>query len=86
MNLDGIFHKITLSGNYYYAFTNIHSWQLPQLDRLNDDASNQALRNIFPLQSSLNPSNAVNLTTARLFDPQFYALQRLVDTHVDTLD
>jgi hypothetical protein len=84
-NLDGIFHKIALTGNYYVAYTNIQPGQLPQLDRLNDDASNQALNNIHPLQYTLNPSNSYFLTTSPLFNPQFFALQRLVDNQVDTL-
>ena len=85
-NLNGIYHKIVLSGNYYYAQTNVHYNQLPQIDQLNDDATNQALRDIFPLQSTLNPANAAFLTTSRLFDPQFFAVQRLLDSKVDTLD
>ena len=32
--------------------------ELPQLDRLNDDATDQALRDIRPRQPRLNPANA----------------------------
>jgi len=85
-NLNGIFHKITLSGNYFYAQTNVHYNQLPQFDQLNDDATNQALRDIYPVQGLYNPGNAINLMTNKLFDPQYYAIQRLVDNKVDTLD
>ena len=60
--------------------------QLPQLDRLNDDATDQALRDIRPLQPLINPANAAFLTTSPLFDPQVYAIRRLVDNRIDTLD
>src|SRR5205814_730224 len=58
----------------------------PQLDRLNDDASDQALRDIRPVQTLFNPTNAAFLTTSGLFNPQRYAIRRLVDSNVDTLD
>lgn len=85
-NLDGIFHKIVFSGNYYNAQSSTHINQLPQLDRLNDDASDQALRDIYPRQPALNPSNATFLQTNAIVDPQIYALRRLIDNRVDTLD
>ena len=59
---------------------------LPQLDRLNDDANDQALRDIRPWQSVFNPNSATFLTTSNLFNPQYYALWRLLDTMPDTLD
>src|SRR5205823_7651769 len=60
--------------------------QLPQLDRLNDNTSDQALRDIRTWQPLFNPTNAAFLTTSRVFDPQIYALRRLVDTSPETLD
>ncbi len=85
-NLDSIYHKIVFSGNWYYADTNTRMTSLPQLDRLEDDASDQALRDIFPRQPQFNPANAAFLTTSPIFDPQFYALRRLIFNRVDTLD
>ncbi|MBI3406729.1 MAG: hypothetical protein HY040_00030 [Planctomycetes bacterium] len=85
-NLDGIYHKITLTGNYYNAASSAHINQLPQLDRFNDDASDQALRDLFFRQPTLNPANAIFLTQSALVNPQFYALRRLIDDRVDTLD
>jgi hypothetical protein len=88
LNVNGINHKIELSANYYIAGTNIAFNQLPQLDRLNDDASDQSLRNITPLQVLLNP-NPVDgraLATLPLFDPQRYAIRRLIMNRVDTRD
>jgi hypothetical protein len=75
-----------LSGNYFVAHSDTPLTRLPQLDRLNDDASDQALRDIRPRQFALNPNNAAFLTTSPLFDPQYYALRRLVDNRIDTLD
>jgi hypothetical protein len=85
-NLNGINHKITLSGNFYAAETNVHYTQLPQLDRLNDDATDQAIRDITPVQPIINPANGLFLATSPMFNVQNYAIRRLVDTRVDTLE
>jgi hypothetical protein len=85
-NVDGIFHKIVVSGNYYYAHSDTGLSQLPQLDQLNDNTSDQALRDIHPWQPILNPANAANLLLNPIFNPQIYALRRLVDTSFNTLD
>jgi hypothetical protein len=85
LNLNGIYHKIVLSGDYYFAHSTVAHTQLPQLDRLNDDESDQALRDITPWQPILNPANAAMLTSG-FFDPQLFALRKLVFDKVDTLD
>ena len=88
-NVDGIFHKIVLSGNYYYAHSDTGLAQLPQLDQLNDNASDQSRRSgtIFPWQPDLESDpNAANLQNNPIFNPQIYALRRLVDTSFSTLD
>jgi len=85
-NLNGIYHKINLTGNYYTAASSSSLNNFPQLDRFNDDVTDQALRDIRPWQSLLNPANAAFLTTSNLFNPQNYALRRLIDTSVDSLD
>jgi len=85
-NLQGIYHKIQFSGTWYNAYSNVPHTLLPQLDRLNDDATDQALRDVTPLQPILNPANGVALATSPLFNPQRYAIRRLVDTRPDTLD
>ncbi len=85
-NLDGLYHKVMLHGNYFNAYSDTDHELLPQLDRLNDDASNQALRDITPVQSIFNPSNAAFLTMSQLFDPQAYAIRQLVDNRIDTKD
>jgi len=85
-NLNGIYHKMVLSGNWFIADSNTRMTTLPQLDRFNDDTSDQALRDFRPYVPLFYPTKAKFLTTSALFDPQFYALRRLVDTNADTLD
>jgi hypothetical protein len=85
-NLNGINHKIVLSANYYNAQSDTPFTQLPQLDELDDDATDQARRDITPLQPVINPANGVALATSPLFNPQVYAIRRLVDDRIDTLD
>jgi hypothetical protein len=86
LNLNGIYHKIVFRGNYYVAHSNVALQTLPQLDRLNDDTTDQALRDINPWQPLINPRFGRFLATSPLYDPQLYALRRLVDNRVDTLD
>ena len=85
-NLNGIYHKINLTGNYFTAYSNSRYTNFPQFDRLNDDVTDQGLRDIRPWQSTFNPGNAAFLTTSALFNPQSYAIRRLIDSNVDTLD
>src|SRR5207249_10742844 len=70
----------------YLADTVTPFRQLPQLDRLNDDATDQALRDFRPVLPLYNTSFGAFQATSPLFDPQLYAIRRLVDTRVDTLD
>jgi hypothetical protein len=85
-NLNGINHKIVLSANYIDARTNQPHLRFPQLDRLNDDATDQALRDIRPLEPFINPGNGEFLIHSLLFDPQQYAIRRLLLDRIDTLD
>jgi hypothetical protein len=85
-NLDTIYHKIMLHGNFYTAWSNVRYSQLPQLDQFNDNASDQAIRDMFPQNLSNNPAIAQNMLTTRIFDPQMYALRRLVLDNIDTRD
>src|SRR5262249_51945743 len=86
LNLNGINHKIVLTGNYLYAGSTSPYSRFPQLDRLNDEVSDQALRDIRPILPALNPANGFFLANSKLFDPQVYAIRRLVDNRIDTLD
>jgi hypothetical protein len=85
-NLNGIYHKIVLSGNYFNAGSTTPHNRLPQLDLLEDDVSDFTLRNMHILQPVFNPSHALLLTTSPMFDPQTYAIRRLLETRIDTLD
>jgi lipopolysaccharide assembly outer membrane protein LptD (OstA) len=85
-NLCGINHKIVFGGNYFIAQSNEPYTLFPQLDRMNDDATDQALRDITPVQPALNPAYGAYLATSPIFNPQLYAIRRLVDNSVDTLD
>jgi hypothetical protein len=46
LNVNGLNHKIVFNVNYMDAYTNVPYTDLPQLDRLNNNATNQALRDI----------------------------------------
>jgi hypothetical protein len=85
-NLNGINHKIVASANYFYSWTNESYLLFPQLDRLNDDSSDQALRDIRPLQPFINPGAGQFLISSNLFQPQVFAIQNLLLSRVDTLN
>jgi hypothetical protein len=86
-NVDGIYHKIVFGANYYNAWTDTHHTLLPQLDQLNDDATDQSFMDMRPLQQTFVPGpHGYALATSNLFDPQLYAIRRLVDTSADSLD
>jgi hypothetical protein len=87
LNLNGIYHKIVLSANAYVAHSDVPFTRLPQLDRLNDDASDQAIRDIHPWLPQFYPGPlGTFLATSPLFDPQAYAVRKLVLDQIDTLD
>lgn len=87
-NVNGINHKIVNSINYFNAASSAQYSNFAQLDRLNDDASDQALRDIRN-QPTIYPNtlNSNLLTTNNpYFDPQIYAIRRTIDTRIDTLN
>ena len=86
-NVHGIYHKMTFVGNYYNAWSNTSQSVLPQLDRLNDDATEQSVRDMTPWQTTYVEGTAGEaLFNSPLYNPRLYALRRLVDTKVDSLD
>jgi hypothetical protein len=85
-NLNGINHKIVATANYFAAYSGRPYTMFPQLDRLNDDATNQALRDIKNYQFELNPQYGIPLATDPLYLPQTYAIRRLNFMRIDTLD
>jgi hypothetical protein len=82
---------VVLGANYLYARTNVPFTQLPYLDRLDDDATDQAWRNITPMQPQLvSGPNGVRLASAgdpnSVFNPQRYMIRRAITTNADTMD
>jgi hypothetical protein len=86
LNIHALYHKIIFSSNYYVAHSDTPYTLLPQLDRINDDASDQMLRDIKPWQPLINPGYGKFLVTSPSFDPQTYAIRTLINNRIDTLD
>jgi hypothetical protein len=85
-NLDGLNHKVTLGANFLSAYSNSRFTTLPQLDLLDDDATAQQRRELTPWQPLYNQRAGLALATSPLYDPQRFAIRRLVDNRIDTLD
>jgi hypothetical protein len=90
-NARGLYHKVVFGANYLYARTNVPYTQLPLLDRLNDDATDQAWRNMTEYQSLfVAGANGLLLQGAgnpnNQFNPQQYLIRRAATNRVDTLD
>ncbi|HEY7329902.1 MAG TPA: hypothetical protein VH592_19865 [Gemmataceae bacterium] len=92
-NVNGLNHKIVFNVNYTDAFSNFQYTNLPQLDRLNNEATDQALRDIRNYQFFLNPNavffnHGLSLTQSTYFNtPQTMAIRRLLFYRdIDTLN
>ncbi|MCS7269564.1 MAG: hypothetical protein NZ703_00635 [Gemmataceae bacterium] len=90
-NVRGLYHKVVWGANYFYARTNVPFTQLPLLDRLNDDATDQSWRTITPMQPAyLAGSDGLLLAAAANpnspYNPQRYLIRRQVLNRLDTLD
>jgi hypothetical protein len=85
-NVNGIYHKVVVTGDYFIANANEPYTKLPQLDRLNDDVSNQALFQLKPLDPIIYPGVGLALAKSPLYDPQVYAIRNLVEDRIDTLN
>lgn len=83
-NLNGIYHKMLLTGNYYYARSNVSVLDLPQYDLLYDNTTDLSMRELRPFQPVLNPANANFLLNDPLVNPQLFALRRLLFTDAET--
>jgi hypothetical protein len=91
-NISGLNHKMVFNVDYVDAFTNFQYTNLPQLDRLNNDATNQALRDIRNYQFLFNPqavfdNHGLSLTNSTYYNtPQTMAIRRLLFYRdIDTL-
>lgn len=85
-NVKGIYHKVVFGGNFYAVKSNTPYFDLPQLDRLNDDASDQSVRDMKVRDPFLLPGVGAKLATSPLYDPQTYAIRTLIDNAVDSRD
>ena len=86
-NLSGLYHKIVFSTNFFTAQTDVSHMRLPQIDRLNDDATDQALRDIRPMENTFLPGGpGFLLSLYPLYDPQLYAIRRLIWNRIDTMN
>jgi hypothetical protein len=89
-NLRGLYHKIVVGADYRYARTNVPYSQLPLFDRLNDDAVDQGWRDITKMQSQFvsGPAGLALQNGAGYspYNPQLYAIRRVIEDRVDTLD
>ncbi len=85
-NIKGLAHKNAFTVNYYNAWTDTPYYLLPQLDRLDDDATAQSVRDVKPWYTTYFPGPVgTMLMNSPLYDPRLYAIRRLEDTKVDTL-
>lgn len=86
-NVNGINHKINLTSNYFRAERTDPFNRFPQIDRLNDFVTDQTIRELRPFQPMYYPNGVgLGLATSPLYDPQTYAIRRLVHNRFDTLD
>ncbi|MFO0880347.1 MAG: hypothetical protein U0840_23630 [Gemmataceae bacterium] len=85
-NLKGMNHKMVFGANYFASWSNQPYTKVAQLDRLNDDATAEMLRDFKPYEPVYNPAAGFALATSPYFDPQTYAIRRLVDNRIDTLE
>jgi hypothetical protein len=83
-NLHGIYHKISLEADYRWTQSTVDFRRLPLIDRLDDDATDQARRDlrVYRIMTGTN----LNLATSDLYDPQLYALRRGYLDSPDNLD
>ena len=87
-NLKGLNHKVTLTANYYSARSDSRFNEFPLLDRIYDDATDQARRDFLPFERFfVKGQNGLNLqNVAPIYDPQRYLIRRQVDIHPESLD
>jgi hypothetical protein len=89
LNVKGINHKITFTGNYYTSYSDTPYTELPYLDRLNDDSMDDGVREILPYETTYIPNNiyaSQQLLINPRYNPQSYMIRRLYDNTVESLD
>ncbi|MDW7995236.1 MAG: hypothetical protein RMI91_11335 [Gemmatales bacterium] len=87
-NLNGIAHKLVFWTDYRYVRSDQNFRELILLDRLDDDATDQARRDLRTYFLTFFPpgSREFFLATSPFFDPQLYALRRGFEYSPETLD
>ena len=90
-NVQGLYHKNLFSMNYYVAGSTTSWTLLPQLDRLNDEAVENAWRNVIPWERTYtfipaSKGKALTEGSYNIFNPRLYAIRRLIDSKPDELD
>jgi hypothetical protein len=91
-NLNGLYHKNLFSMNYFIAGSSASYLNTPQLNRLNDDATQQAWQDVIPWEPTFpqlmnnGKGYALAYGSYERFNPRQYAIRRLVDWNPDNLD
>ncbi len=87
-NVRGVAHRIVFSADYRYTRSSVGFRELPALDRLDDDATDQARRDLraFRLANFPVGSTPFILATSPLYDPQLYAIRRGLETNIEARD
>lgn len=82
-NLNGLYHKVVFTAESFNSFSSASFLNYPQMDRLNDDATDLTLRSAYPDVPTLYP-NMPFLMGYPLYNPQVMALRKQVTTAIDT--
>jgi hypothetical protein len=87
-NVNGIAHKLLFWTDYRYVRSDRNFRELILLDRLDDDATDQARRDLRTYFLTFFPpgSREFFLASSPFFDPQLYALRRGYEYSPETLD
>jgi hypothetical protein len=83
-NVRGIYHKLSIEADYRTTRSNQDFRRLPLIDRLDDDPTDQARRDLRMYR--LINGTRLDLATSPLYDPQLYALRRGYLGSPDNLD
>ncbi len=85
-NLDGLYHKMVFSSNWYYAQSSKSFDQFAQFDRVNLPLHDMEVRQIRSVYGSFLDASTASLLKGPKYDPQIYAIRRLIENKVDTRD
>jgi len=83
-NVRGVYHKVSFEADYRWVQSDVDFRRLPLIDRLDDDPSDQARRDLRMYR--LINGTRLDLATSPLYDPQLYALRRGYLDSPDNLD